>query len=328
MGLLTNGSTAFFGGAVSSITPYGRSRLWQTNGGRLRNVYSVIDDQSSVPNGANQLGWLLAPKKGGLASYFLVQGSTTTTANMALGLPADATLENQGDLVSVLILGASGLAALVASSSLTSAISGKLEANAPITASGDLSSALALVLAALAEVSGSGEATGTVSGKLEATATVTGDSDLAGVLALMLSAAASVDGSSEFAGAILGKLEGVASLTASGDLVGAEAVGLLTGDSSVLASSTARGFMAGNLAGETEVLTESGIAAAVWNALATAINNPSTAGAVLNRLMDLLEADETLEPNRARKFKRGTSTVLLEKNITGGSLTSTIEVRE
>jgi hypothetical protein len=53
-----------------------------------------------------------------------------------------------------------------------------------------------------------------------------------------------------------------------------------------------------------------------------------TQAAQLERLVKLLEADEKLEPTKATKFERGTNTVLLEKNVTGGSLTSTIEVRE
>ncbi len=58
-------------------------------------------------------------------------------------------------------------------------------------------------------------------------------------------------------------------------------------------------------------------AADVWNHLLLTI----PAGTRLTRLVDLAEADEELTETTATLKKRGTSDVLLEKNVTGGTIT-------
>lgn len=49
---------------------------------------------------------------------------------------------------------------------------------------------------------------------------------------------------------------------------------------------------------------------------------------LITRIMKLLEADEVLMPNLARLLDRETKEVLLEKNITGGGITETIEIED
>ncbi len=55
-----------------------------------------------------------------------------------------------------------------------------------------------------------------------------------------------------------------------------------------------------------------------------------TAGeaAMLQLIVNLLEADEEFGPSTARKLLRGTSTVLVEKQVTGGNLSGTITVKD
>lgn len=48
----------------------------------------------------------------------------------------------------------------------------------------------------------------------------------------------------------------------------------------------------------------------------------------LQRILDLLEADEEFTPTLAKKLVKGTTTVLLQKNVTGGSLTGPITLKE
>jgi hypothetical protein len=58
-------------------------------------------------------------------------------------------------------------------------------------------------------------------------------------------------------------------------------------------------------------------AADVWNFLLSG----TAAGVKITQLLDLIEADEELTGTIARLRKRGTSTVLLEKQVTGGTIT-------
>ncbi|NJK44520.1 MAG: hypothetical protein HC933_09720 [Pleurocapsa sp. SU_196_0] len=53
-----------------------------------------------------------------------------------------------------------------------------------------------------------------------------------------------------------------------------------------------------------------------------------TQDARLSRVLALLEADELLEPSRARKFEAGTSNVLLDKTVSGGNLPGTVTLTE
>lgn len=49
--------------------------------------------------------------------------------------------------------------------------------------------------------------------------------------------------------------------------------------------------------------------------------------AALTRVLELLEADEKLEPTKATKYRVGTNTVLIEKTVTGGNIPNTVEIR-
>ena len=48
----------------------------------------------------------------------------------------------------------------------------------------------------------------------------------------------------------------------------------------------------------------------------------------LQLILDLLQADEEFTPSLARKLRAGTTEVLLEKNVTGGNLTTSVELKE
>lgn len=182
---------------------------------------------------------------------------------------------------------------------------------------------------------------------------LSGSSDLAASCALVVSAVAILTGSGELSASVVGKLEAVAALAGSGDLTAsiqafASIIAELNGTGELNATASGKGNIDVSISSLGEALTASSVASAVWDALASAINNPNTAGELLNlaslggaggglspsqaaalqRILDLLEADEKLEPNRARKFARGTTTVLLDKTVTGGNLSGTVDIKE
>ena len=50
--------------------------------------------------------------------------------------------------------------------------------------------------------------------------------------------------------------------------------------------------------------------------------------AALTRIGELLEADERFTPTQATKYRKGTTDVLLQKNVNGGDLTGTVTIDE
>lgn len=127
-------------------------------------------------------------------------------------------------------------------------LAGGLNADALLTGTGDITNAAAaLIVTAVAAIVGTGALTADITGKLEASATLLGAGDLTGALGAIASA--------------------VASLSGSGTLV---------------ADTFATGTMTADITVTGGVLTAAEVAAAVWDSIATAFNNPGTMGNKLN----------------------------------------------
>ena len=81
------------------------------------------------------------------------------------------------------------------------------------------------------------------------------------------------------------------------------------------------------------LFTEDGSALTVatqgnYTVLVNEVSDFSSGDDRLQLIINLLEADEEFGPSTARKLLRGTSTVLLQKTVTGGNLTGTIELKD
>jgi hypothetical protein len=208
-------------------------------------------------------------------------------------------------------------------------------------------------VASRGDISGAGNLSGSGALGRNLEGNLSGSSDLSASCALVVSAVAMLTGSGELSADVVGKLEAVATLAGSGDLTAsvqafAAIIAELNGSSGLNAIASGKGNIGVSISSQGEVLTASSVASAVWDALASAINNPNSAGELLNlaslggaggglspsqaaalqRILDLLEADEILEPSRARKLDKNTGVLLLEKTVTGGGLTGTIRLEE
>lgn len=53
-----------------------------------------------------------------------------------------------------------------------------------------------------------------------------------------------------------------------------------------------------------------------------------TTDAVLQRVVDLLEADEVITPGQATKYRRGTNDILLRKDLAGTTCTDNVSLTE
>lgn len=67
----------------------------------------------------------------------------------------------------------------------------------------------------------------------------------------------------------------------------------------------------------------------VWRSVITSIQDPGTAAYIIQRILDIVEADEIFTPTTATKYKRGTTDILLQKNASGNvNLTGPIYITE
>lgn len=106
-------------------------------------------------------------------------------------------------------------------------------------------------------------------------------------LSLVTSMEAALAGSGDLTASMRGAVQMVAALAGSGDITAA--LGLIAfmssnmeGVGAIVATLRGTASMAADITSAGELLTTANVGAAVWAALATAINNPGTAGALLN----------------------------------------------
>ena len=152
--------------------------LWKES--TFRNRYysesnvANVSVRSSLPDGyRDNKTWLLAPKDGGLSSYYQNVGTgTINSGNLAGGRNAEAALDGTGTITDAALgLIASAVATLAGIGDLTADIAGALNASATLAGAGDLTGALGALADAVATLIG----TGTISADASALGNVTAD---------------------------------------------------------------------------------------------------------------------------------------------------------
>jgi len=228
-----------------------------------------------IPSGVRHpTAWLLPIKPGTMASRFHISGtSSTTEANLAGGLNAEANLAGSGQLTSAdlrLLIYAS--ATLAGAGLFTAYIEGLVDASANLSAFGSVTSAapsgsvnleatlagsgvisvanLALVLEAAATLSGSGTVSASnLAGSLQAAATISGGANLAADVIGKWEMAVTLAGAGNMAGSITALADLASTLIGVGTVSEAD-LRALAGIEAEIAAAAAIGLTPQNIAEE------------------------------------------------------------------------------
>lgn len=120
-------------------------------------VRENADQKSSIPNGYNAGGaWLLPQQPGGLSLFYSANGNSNVVfANVAGGLNGSSSIQGDGDIVFAQAgLIVSAVAAILATSNLSSSIRGVLTASATLAGQGNVVAALGALASAVAAITG------------------------------------------------------------------------------------------------------------------------------------------------------------------------------
>jgi hypothetical protein len=144
-------------------------------------------------------------------------------------------------------------------------------------------------MATFRTITGSGEITlGTLVGGVNITSTLTGSGEITNAAgSLIVSGLADLVGTGAITGSLIGIATATATLAGQGDITAAlGALGNLTsaiiGTGTITTSITATGTMTADIGGEGDAVTPASVAAAVWEAVASAYNTAGTMGNKLN----------------------------------------------
>lgn len=237
---------------VVQRTGYGR-------GGAVRNFWageatvvsgSSIADLSAFPDGyRHPYTWAMAPKNGGMAARYELDGSGSLSGSIAGGLNADAALDGAGTLSSSLGALAGLIASLSGTGTVSADASGLVAIAAALVGSGAITAEMGLIVGAVAALAGVGSLSGDMTGAANMGAALVGSGDL------------------------------VPLLTATSDIIAS-----LVGSGSLSGTPSALGQMSADLtvAEAADPLSPTSLAAAVWNALAASFNTAGTMGETLN----------------------------------------------
>jgi hypothetical protein len=144
-------------------------------------------------------------------------------------------------------------------------------------------------MATFRTITGSGEITlGRLVGGVNITAGITGSGNITNAAgSLIVSGLATIIGTGAVNGSLIGIATATATLAGQGNITAAlGALGNLTaaiiGTGTITTSITATGYMTADIGGEGDAVTPASVAAAVWEAVASAYNSPGTMGNKLN----------------------------------------------
>lgn len=270
--------------------------------------------------------WMLAPKAGAIASRNIIDGTgSISAANLAGGLNAEASLTGSGS-VSAAALTALG----VLSSALTglgeiasAALAGSVNLSASLSGSGSASGTLAGSVNLEAALAGVGSLAASIAGAIAASAALSGSGSLSGDIGGALNATAALSGSGTLAGAIVGSWSMASALAGSGTLAGSISApgnigAALTGAAILAAAIRADAHLSAALtvAGGSDPLSPSSLAAAVWSAAAASYVASGTTGAALTIVRKILQNRTVTDPSTGRiTVYDDDDTVLLEADL-------------
>lgn len=265
--------------------------------GTFQNFYcgesSIVDltDKSSFYNGTYPpYSLVIAPKGGGLSATTLVTGlNAFTTANLAGGLLADATLIQTSTLASDIIGRGVILATLQQANTIVAGIAGQLNAVANLSQTSALTADLGAIISIQAQLDQLSTLVGTVQGALAANANLSQSSVLTASISGQLNALATLAQSSTVAADIIGGWFMQANIAQTSTLTTSiQAIGGLV--SSIIGTNNLVGSFSGSIGNMSATFTNSStlspenLAAAVWNALAAEFNSNGTMGEIMNNV--------------------------------------------
>lgn len=253
----------------------------------ITNISSIKKD--SFPTGTQPpYSYVLGFSTGLMsATTTLYQSNSITLANLAGGLNGVSTLDGTSTLTGNLGALAFLISSIAGTSTLSADIQGSVDIAATLAGNGDLSGALSALVDIFATLDGNGDLTGSIAGALEASATLAGSGDLVGSIGGVVEILSTLTGTGDLTASIIGNWDMAVALSGSGTLLAdiysvADMVSALDGSGTIVLTS-------GAVPGDMEcVITSCGdlspesLAAAVWNSLAVAFNNPGTMGELLN----------------------------------------------
>ena len=247
--------------------------------------------KDNFPTGGNIHAAYILSDKGGMlsATTTLYQFNTFENLNLAGGLNGEAAFDGSGDITAQLGALAYLITTISGLNALSSNIQGAVNIAADLVGDGDLTGALGALISILADLNGNGELVGSIAGALEAVAVLAGNGDLISAIQGTVLIISNITGTSSITSEIIGNWNMAVTLAGSSSLISninalAHLIYVSIGNSNLLLTSGA--IPADISCGITlsSSLSPENIAAAVWNSLAAAFNNPSTMGEVMNNV--------------------------------------------
>lgn len=245
-------------------------------------------EKDSFPTATYPPYSLILSDKGGLLS-----ATTSVTGinefdglNLAGGLNGESALSGSGDLTGQLGALAFLISSLTGSGDLSGNINAAVSIAATLAGNGDLNGTLSALVEIAADLNGEGDLSGTLASAIYMTSNLVGNGDLVGGIQAVVQILADLTGSGDLSAAIIGNWNMVCALSSTSSLVAditatAHILSDLTSSGTIsLTSGAVPGDLAAIITSCSDLSPDS-LAAAVWAALQTNINNPGTAGAAL-----------------------------------------------
>lgn len=295
--VLNKNPTRFLGGSTTSVET--NTRASSGKNGMVRGRFYRADGTVSLPLLTTPTGtypsycFILPQKAGQISSHYMVNGVTTTAANLAGGRNGEAVVTGSGTSDSSVIAALGNITGSVTGSGVSSAtLTALAYTTGAFIGAGDVNGTVTSIALLNAALDGFTVTSGTAEGLIgfEINAALVGEAVTAGALAGALTAAASVVGFTGLTGGITGLRDASANLVGqaeiSADVIGAWfAAGDLLAAGNLVGAANALSHISSLVIGQTVLAGTPLAAGRIGSVISSDVSGELTASGIVQALM-------------------------------------------